>query len=211
MKMMELNSGSGSSDERKSTEEHFLSFHADDIFETVSYLESQKVFEESGIFLTDSDYTLRTSAKEFLSGYPDRISLKSQELLLKVHNHKDWDVAIITDQPDKGHQVGTVVGKIRGYTPFLEFAKQNKIEVLGGYNDPVRFVLKEKGTYKKYPRALDETMELLQRKNYKDKKNLVWVGDTKWDVEYGVRLEKKLRNDGYEGKFYLFKVDRGDI
>ncbi len=179
---------------------------AKSIFDCYNKLKSQEIFNQSGVFLSDSDYTLRQSVKDFLSGYPDRLDLRVQEIVLEIHQKDNWDVAIITDQPDKGHQIARVAGKLKNYDPLLKFCMNNNIDVLGGYNDPVRFVLKEKGQYKKHQRAIDETMEMLERKNYKERENIVWVGDTMEDVDFGMRLEKKIREDGYKGHFYLVKI-----
>lgn len=176
--------------------------------EGTEFLESLGVFKESGIFLSDSDYTIRQSAKELLRGTPDRIDPVVHEKLLSIKNKPNWDLAIITDQPDKGHQIAALAGKVKGYTPLLKFAQQNDIEILGGHNDLVSFIIKEGGRYKKHERALEETLAMLRRKNALEQQNVVWIGDTQEDVVFGESLESRLRDLGYNGKFYLLKIEK---
>lgn len=186
----------------------FIKIEVASIFEGAEYLTNQGVFEVSGFFLTDSDYTLRNSLREFSSGNPDRVDIKVQKLLKQIKNTAGWDVAIITDQPDKGHQISEVVGFMKGYTPLLRFAELNDIEVLGGHNNLIKFVFDEQGRYKMHERSINETFEMLQRKGFMEREAIVWAGDTEEDVNFGTRLEQRLREVGYTGQFYMLKINR---
>lgn len=188
--------------------ERVTELHAPDFLGAIQVLKNYGVFEKRGIFLTDSDYTLRQSHRGGLSGHFDHFDAGVQDALTQIARLSHWKTAIITDQPDRGHQLAALAGKLFGYQPLLQFAKEHGIPVLGGYNDPFRFFLRERMQYKHHPRAIKETLELLDSFEWQGKEVIVVVGDRQADMVFGGQIAKKLQEQGYAGKFYFVKIDK---
>lgn len=155
-----------------------------------------------GIALFDSDNTMREPLKEGRVGKFGKIP---SEVLNQVDDLKEkgWEIAIVTNQPEKGHQVAKVVSKVRGdYETFPDCFKRRNIEIFGG---GWGFLIKH---FKKSSEAVRKVQNWIKKKGagFKGKVPVVMIGDREGDIKFTDRLAEEIQEEEFVRNIKMLKL-----
>lgn len=191
---------------------HSLSIRQVDNLSQIRQHLKEKKLTQAGTILFDSDETLRPSISGKLPGNDhsfwqlDKLPSSTQSFLQELKTHQ-WQVAIVSNQPDQGHQLASLLGKIADYTPLLQFAEQNNIPFFGFSSQPISlsqfptaikqsfhyyFSPLKRTLYKDTPAAINEVSRWIDKVHQNGP--LIWVGNNKRDQRFAQRLHRALPN-----------------
>jgi hypothetical protein len=157
--------------------------------------------KDEGVLLFDSDNTLRPHAigrgmkTQRFGSIPQDIFNRIKAL----HNYlrDSWSMAVVSNQPEQGHQVAGIVHKQTGEPVFPHSLREEGIEVFGGdWLFPIH-------VYKNSDRSVIRTVEWIMRERLgpllriKDNKaktlQLMGVGDRPTDIEFYRKVAHHLK------------------
>lgn len=142
-----------------------------------------------GVVFFDSDYVLRESHKYGLEGNFGKIPDESIDLLTDL-TESGWEVAVVSNQPKEGHQIGRLLASKKGHHFFPDSLNEllGKDRVFG--SGPL-FFLKP---FKRIGKGQEEVARFIDQLPADKLENGIYmVGDKDSDGEFLDKVSKEMK------------------
>jgi len=153
-------------------------------------------FSEGDIVLVDNDETLTPTWKNFLLGEPFDVLPEDSRIFLETCNEKNIKKAIVTNMPRAGHYLNHT-NPVFGYDHYFDKGILRSVEF------PLTLCLGS--LYKQTEKSLYEIAAWSMHK-MSEEGRIVWIGNSYLDKGFGFRLEKILREMGFENEFHMYML-----
>jgi hypothetical protein len=153
-------------------------------------------FSEGDIVLIDNDETLTPTWKNFLLGESFDVLPEDSRIFLETCDEKNIKKAIVTNMPRAGHYLNHT-NSVFGYDHYFDKGILRSVEF------PLTLCLGS--LYKQTEKSLYEIAAWSMHK-MSEEGRIVWIGNSYLDKGFGFRLEKILREMGFENEFHMYML-----